>query len=119
MHTVELSGGTIHYAVAGPSNARPVVVVHGYAMGGSLWRPLSERLARQGLRCIAPTWPLGGHTEAMRPTATLTMRGVAAMVDEFLTALDGRVTQIIRNAPVTAAPPVEEPAPETETEDKG
>lgn len=107
MHTVKLSGGTIHYDVAGPSNARPVVFVHGYAMGGSLWRPLSERLARQGLRCIAPTWPLGGHTEAMRPTATLTMRGVAAMVDEFLTALDlddvvlvgndtgGAITQIV------------------------
>jgi len=88
MHTVELSGGTIAYDVSGPSNGRPVVFVHGFAMGRSLWRPLAERLAAHNLRGIAPTWPLGGHTRAMRPSATLTMRGIAAMVDEFLTALD-------------------------------
>jgi hypothetical protein len=40
-------------------------------------------------------------------------------IEEFLTALDQRVTQLIRNAPVTAPPPTEEPAPETQTEDKG
>jgi pimeloyl-ACP methyl ester carboxylesterase len=90
MHTVNLGGGTIHYETAGPPTGRPVVFVHGYAMGGSLWRPLSSRLARHGLRCIAPTWPLGGHQQAMRPSADMTMRGVAAMVAEFLevTALD-------------------------------
>lgn len=84
MHTVDLSGGTIHYETAGPSTGRPVVFVHGYAMGGSLWRPLSTRLARHGLRCIIPTWPLGAHQEAMRDSADMTMRGVAAMVAEFL-----------------------------------
>lgn len=84
MDTVDLSGGTIHYETAGPSTGRPVVFVHGYAMGGSLWRPLSTRLARHGLRCIIPTWPLGAHQEAMRDSADMTMRGVAAMVAEFL-----------------------------------
>jgi pimeloyl-ACP methyl ester carboxylesterase len=83
MHTVDLSGGTIHYETAGPSTGRPVVFVHGYAMGGSLWRPLSARLAARGLRCIVPTWPLGAHQQAMRDTADMTMRGVAAMVAEF------------------------------------
>lgn len=86
MDTVELSGGTIHYETAGPAAGRPVVFVHGYAMGGSLWRPLAGRLAQHGLRCITPTWPLGAHQRAMRPSADLTMRGVAAMVAEFLTA---------------------------------
>ncbi|EHB57709.1 alpha/beta hydrolase fold protein [Mycolicibacterium rhodesiae JS60] len=84
MDTVDLSGGTIHYETAGPSTGRPVVFVHGYAMGGSLWRPLSTRLARHGLRCIIPTWPLGAHQQAMRDSADMTMRGVAAMVAEFL-----------------------------------
>ena len=87
MHTVDLSGGTIHYETAGPPTGRPVVFIHGYAMGGSLWRPLSARLARHGLRCIVPTWPLGAHQEAMRPSADMTMRGVAAMVAEFLDAV--------------------------------
>ena len=88
MHTVELSAGTIEYDAYGPAKGRSVVFVHGYAMGASLWRPLAQRLAEHSLRCFAPTWPLGGHRRAMRPAAELTMRGVAAMVDEFLTALD-------------------------------
>jgi pimeloyl-ACP methyl ester carboxylesterase len=90
MHTVELSSGTIHYETAGPPDGRPIVFIHGYAMGGSLWRPLSAQLARHGLRCVVPTWPLGAHRTAMRPSADMTMRGVAAMVDEFLakTGLD-------------------------------
>ena len=88
MHTVELSAGTIEYDAYGPAEGRSVVFVHGYAMGASLWRPLAQRLAEHSLRCFAPTWPLGGHRRAMRPAAELTMRGVAAMVDEFLTALD-------------------------------
>jgi pimeloyl-ACP methyl ester carboxylesterase len=87
MPTVELSAGTIHYENSGPEDGRPVVCVHGYAMGGSLWRPLGERLGERGLRCVAPTWPLGAHPEAMRPEATLTMESVAALVDEFLAAL--------------------------------
>ncbi|MBB3601565.1 hypothetical protein FHT40_001198 [Mycolicibacterium sp. BK556] len=84
MDTVELKSGTIHYETAGPPTGRPVVFVHGYAMGGSLWRPLSTRLAQKGLRCIIPTWPLGAHLEAMHDSADMTMRGVAAMIAEFL-----------------------------------
>lgn len=84
MDTVELRDGTIHYETFGPATGRPVVFVHGYAMGGSLWHPLSTRLASHGLRCIAPTWPLGAHQEAMRAGADMTMRGVAAMIAEFL-----------------------------------
>lgn len=40
-------------------------------------------------------------------------------IEEFLTALDDRVTQILRNAPVNAPLPSDEPAPETQTEDNG
>ncbi|MCV7176557.1 alpha/beta fold hydrolase [Mycolicibacterium sphagni] len=87
MDTVDLGGGTIHYETAGPSTGRPIVFIHGYAMGGSLWRPLSARLAQHGVRCIAPTWPLGAHQQAMAPSADMTMHGVAAMVAEFLDVL--------------------------------
>jgi pimeloyl-ACP methyl ester carboxylesterase len=38
--------------------------------------------------CLAPTWPLGAHSEPMRDGADLTMEGVAALVAEFLEALD-------------------------------
>jgi pimeloyl-ACP methyl ester carboxylesterase len=88
MPTVTIDAGTIHYENAGPADGRPVVLIHGYAMGASLWRPLIDRLARDGLRCIAPTWPLGAHPEPMRPAADLTMNGIAGMVCDVLDALD-------------------------------
>lgn len=88
MPTVELSSGPIHYADHGPAEGRPVVCVHGYLMGGELFAGLGERLAAQGLRCIAPTWPLGAHPEPMRPGADVSPRGVATMIAELLTALD-------------------------------
>lgn len=88
MPTVTLDAGTIHYDVTGPAQGRPVVFVHGYSMASSLWGPLAARLGERGLRCFAPTWPLGGHPEPLRPDADRTLPGVAAMVDAFLAALD-------------------------------
>jgi pimeloyl-ACP methyl ester carboxylesterase len=64
-----------------------VVFIHGYMMGSSLWRPLSERLAARGFSCLAPTWPLGAHTEPMREDTALTMEQIAAIVGELLDAL--------------------------------
>jgi pimeloyl-ACP methyl ester carboxylesterase len=57
-------------------------------MGASLWRPLTERLAARGIRCIAPTWPLGAHRAAMGRDADMTMAGVAAMIAEVIDRLD-------------------------------
>ncbi len=88
MSTIDINAGTIHYEATGPENGRPVVFVHGYMMGGQLWRQVSERLADLGLRCIAPTWPLGAHPQPLRPGADRTITGVAGIVAEVLAALD-------------------------------
>lgn len=88
MPTVDIDAGVIHYETVGPPTGRPVVFVHGYLMGSSLWRQISERLGARGLRCIAPTWPLGAHPEPMRPGTDMTLPGIAAMVDALLRALD-------------------------------
>lgn len=88
MSTLDTNAGTIHYDATGPENGRPVVFVHGYMMGGQLWRQVSERLADLGLRCIAPTWPLGAHPQPLRPGADRTITGVAGIVAEVLGALD-------------------------------
>ncbi len=88
MPAVTLSTGTIHYEESGPAGGRPVVFVHGYAMGSSLWGPLRERLSGWGFKCLSPTWPLGAHPEPMGEDADMTMEGVAAMVGEFLEALE-------------------------------
>lgn len=87
MPTVDIDAGTIHYDTAGPRDGRPVLFVHGYAMGASLWAPLSARLAERNLRCIAPNWALGAHPAALRPGADRTLPGIAAMVDAFMAAL--------------------------------
>src|SRR5690625_3771662 len=87
MPTVDIAAGTIHYEMAGPQDGRPVLFVHGYAMGASLWAPLSARLAARNLRCIAPTWPLGAHPSPLRAGADRTLPGIAAMVDAFMAAL--------------------------------
>jgi pimeloyl-ACP methyl ester carboxylesterase len=89
MPTIDINAGTIHYEATGPENGRPVVFVHGYMMGGQLWRQVSERLAGHGLRCIAPTWPLGAHPEALRPGADRTITGVAGI------DTGGVVTQLV------------------------
>jgi pimeloyl-ACP methyl ester carboxylesterase len=88
MSTIEISAGTIHYEALGPADGRPIVFVHGYMMGGQVWRSVSERLAALGLRCIAPTWPMGAHTQPLRTGADQTITGVAGVVAEFLTALE-------------------------------
>ncbi|MBV9321052.1 MAG: alpha/beta hydrolase [Mycobacterium sp.] len=88
MSTLDTNAGTIYYDATGPENGRPVVFVHGYMMGGQLWRQVSERLADLGLRCIAPTWPLGAHPQPLRPGADRTITGVAGIVAEVLAALD-------------------------------
>jgi pimeloyl-ACP methyl ester carboxylesterase len=88
MPNITLTAGTIHYDRWGPDDGRPVVFIHGYAMGRSLWRGLGERLGPRGFSCLAPTWPLGAHTEPMNEGADLSMDGLAAMVAELLEALD-------------------------------
>lgn len=97
MPSITLRSGTIHYEKAGPDDGRPVVFAHGYSMGASLWRPLSERLAAKGLSCIAPTWPLGAQREPMRPDAELTMEGIAAIIADFLDALELQDAVLVGN----------------------
>ena len=97
MPAIALSAGTIHYEKSGPTDGRPLVFIHGYAMGGSLWGGLTNRLAARGFACIAPTWPLGAHTEAIQETTELTMEGLAEITDEFLEALDLEDVVLIGN----------------------
>jgi pimeloyl-ACP methyl ester carboxylesterase len=89
-HRVELSGGALEYRVAGPadSGAPPVVFVHGLLVDHQLWTGVADLLAARGVRSYAPDWPLGSHRIPLKAEADVSPRGIAAMVHEFLAALD-------------------------------
>ncbi len=64
-----------------------VVLLHGLAMAGTLWRHVVGELADE-YRCVVPTLPLGGHRRPMCADADPSPRGIARLQAEFLDALD-------------------------------
>lgn len=90
---VELGVGTIEYIDTGGDG--PVLVfLHGLLMDASLWDVLIADLAPR-YRCVAPTLPLGAHTQPMGPDADLSLPGIARLVGELLDRLDlDRVTLV-------------------------
>jgi pimeloyl-ACP methyl ester carboxylesterase len=85
MSHVELPHGTVHYYESG--TGAPVVLLHGYLMGGRLWDPVVH-LLEDGFRCLVPELPFGAHPAPMRPGADLTAAGLGRLVSDFLNALN-------------------------------
>jgi pimeloyl-ACP methyl ester carboxylesterase len=105
MDSVELSAGTVEYQDTGGTG--PVVVlVHGLMMDGRQWRKVLPALSREH-RCVLPTLPMGAHRQPMRADADLTLRGMVAILAEFLERLDLREVTLCFNdwcgAPVMVA----------------
>ncbi len=95
MQAIALSAGTIEYEDTGGSG--PVVVLlHGLAMDGSLWRHVVREL-RSDHRCLVPTLPLGSHRQPMRTDADLSPHGIARLQAEFLEALNLREVTLVGN----------------------
>jgi pimeloyl-ACP methyl ester carboxylesterase len=90
MPTIDLPIGPVDYRVFGPTAAdAPVAVfVHGFLVNGTLWDPVAEKLAADGVRCIVPDWPLGAHRRPANPDAELSPIAVAGAVTGLLDALD-------------------------------
>lgn len=83
---LELAAGPIHVREDGPTDAPPVVLVHGLLVAGSIWDPVTDRLAVDH-HVFVPELPLGAHRTAMRPDADLTPPGLAAILADVLDAL--------------------------------
>jgi len=92
--SVRLPQGTVRYRERG--RGTPIVFVHGVLVNGDLWRDVVPRLA-DGHRCITPDWPLGSHEVPLEPTADLSTPGVAALVADFMAALDLRDVTLVGN----------------------
>ncbi|MFE4213514.1 alpha/beta fold hydrolase [Streptomyces sp. NPDC056844] len=95
MTEVTLSAGVVEYEDTG-GDGPVVVLLHGVAMNGSLWRHVVAGL-RPDYRCVVPTLPLGAHRRPMRPDADLTVLGVAHLVAEFLEELDLHDVTLVMN----------------------
>jgi pimeloyl-ACP methyl ester carboxylesterase len=95
----DLPQGKLAYRAAGPasSSSPPVVFVHGVFADGRLWEPVAERLAAEGVRSYAPTLPLGSHRRPMNADADLSPQGIAALVLDFIAALDLSDVTIVGN----------------------
>jgi len=95
MQEIELSAGTIEYEDTG-GDGPVVVLLHGVAMNGSLWRGVVSEL-RSEYRCVLPTLPLGGHRCPMRPDADLSILGIVRLLAEFLEKLDLNGVTLVGN----------------------
>lgn len=73
-----------------------MVFVHGLLVNGQLWRKVVPAIADAGFRCLVPDWPLGSHSVPV-PGADLSPPGVAALVAQFLAALDLTDVTVVAN----------------------
>jgi len=92
--SARLPQGTIRYRERG--RGASIVFVHGVLANGDLWRDVAPRLAETH-RCITPDLPLGSHTLPMEPTADLAPPGLAALLADFMAALDLRDVTLVAN----------------------
>ncbi len=90
MTKLALKQATIEYQEFGPQDSAhpPVFFVHGILVDGNLWRDVAEDLGRRGYRCIVPTLPLGSHRIPVNETGSLSLPGVAQIVNDAIAALD-------------------------------
>ena len=90
MPTIDLAIGSVDYRVfESDVPGSPVAVfIHGFLVNGTVWDPVAERLAADGVRCIVPDWPLGAHRQPANPDAELSPTAVADAVLGLLDGLD-------------------------------
>ena len=92
---VELPAGTIDYTDTG-GDGPVLVLVHGVAMDGSVWRHVVDELSDTH-RVVVPTLPLGSHLSPIRPDADLSPDGMARLLGDFLDALDLAEVTLVQN----------------------
>lgn len=87
MTILRLPSGVLDYRTVGPVDGPAVVFVHGFLVDSRLWDPVATQLAAAGYRCLLPDLPLGSHRTAVGVAGTLTPRGVARLVLDFVESL--------------------------------
>jgi pimeloyl-ACP methyl ester carboxylesterase len=90
---IEVDGLDIEYTESGQGPT--VLFVHGVYVTGAVWNDVVAELG-DGFRCIAPTWPLGGHSS---PTdgADLGAEAASRRIVHFMEALDLTDVTVVAN----------------------
>jgi pimeloyl-ACP methyl ester carboxylesterase len=83
---LQLSEGQVHYEMAGPDTAPPVLLVHGFSVPSYIFDPTFATLVAAGHRVIR--FDLYGRGNSDRPRGDYDIHRFTRQVDELLTALD-------------------------------
>ncbi len=83
---VSLSGGVMHVRVRGPEDGPVVLLVHGAATGGFVFRRWIKPLADAGFRVVVPDLLSFGYSD--RPTVTHDQAFFTGQLGELLTKLN-------------------------------
>jgi pimeloyl-ACP methyl ester carboxylesterase len=108
---VQLSEGLVHYEIAGPKSAPPVLLVHGFSVPSYIFDPTFAALVAAGHRVIR--FDLYGRGTSARPRGDYDIARFTRQIDELLTALDVRgpvdLVGLSMGGPIVAAYTVEHP----------
>lgn len=80
--------GALHYVDEGPSDGRPIVLVHGNPTWGYLWRKFVPSLVGAGYRVIVPDHLGFGRSAKPDDGAVYQIPRHAARLEQFLESLD-------------------------------
>jgi pimeloyl-ACP methyl ester carboxylesterase len=108
---VQLAEGLVHYEVAGPEAAPPVLLVHGFSVPSYIFDPTFAALVAAGHRVIR--FDLYGRGKSARPRGEYDLARFTRQVDELLTALDVQgpvdIVGLSMGGPIAATYTVEHP----------
>jgi len=65
--SVDLNGHSLSMLTCGPTDGKPVVLIHGFPTSAELWRPIQAKLAEQGYHTLAIELPGFGKTKCSGP----------------------------------------------------
>jgi len=82
---VQLSEGQVHYEIAGPDTAPPVLLIHGFSVPSYIFDPTFATLVAAGHRVIR--FDLYGRGTSDRPRGDYDIQRFTRQIDELLTAL--------------------------------
>ena len=81
--TVDVDGLTVFYREAGPTDARTILLLHGFPTAGHMFRDLIPQLADR-FRLVAPDLPGFGQSDMpARSAFTYTFENIANVIDRF------------------------------------